>query len=139
MYLSHSRSIFHNKEVLKPVLLYLWKMFFSFLLNFWALYVSRTASYETTHIRLSVTKFSQDWIISFFWYCTWSWLTMMSGDWRSQIFGEIGGPNGQKLVPKLDFLPFSQIWFISFLEIAYNDSLQQCVTSSRGNTHKKNI
>ena len=47
---------------------------------FWTLDVSRTASYEITLVCLSiclsvclpVTKFSQDWIISFFWlYCTW--------------------------------------------------------------------
>ena len=31
------------------------------------------------------------------------------------------------------FLPFSQV----FLEIACNDSLQQCITSSRGKPHKK--
>ena len=33
--------------------------------------------------RPSVTKFSQDWIISFFWYCPWWWLTIISSDWRS--------------------------------------------------------
>ena len=30
----------------------------------------------------------------------------------------------KKLGPKLGVLPFSQVSFISFLEIAYNDSLQ---------------
>ena len=34
----------------------------------------------------SVTKLSQDWIISFFWYCAWWLLTIISSDWRSQIF-----------------------------------------------------
>ena len=139
MYLSHSRSIFHNKEVFKPVLLYLLKLFFSFLLNFWVLYVSRTASYETTLIRLSVTKFSQERSLVFFWYCTWSWLTMISGDWRSQIFGETGGPNEQKSVPKLDFCHFLKFGSLVFLEIAYNDSLQQCITSSRGKILKKSF
>ena len=31
-------------------------------------------------------KFSQDWIISSFWYYTWGELTMISSDWCSQIF-----------------------------------------------------
>ena len=37
-------------------------------------------------VRLSVTKLSQDWVISFFWYCTWWQLTMIASDWGSQIF-----------------------------------------------------
>ena len=44
-------------------------MFFSVLMNFWTLNVSWTTSYEITLVPLfvypSVTKFSQDWIISF--------------------------------------------------------------------------
>ena len=40
---------------------------------------------------------------------------------------------------KLVFSPFSQVSVISFLEIAYNDSLQQCLTSSRDKTHQKVI
>ena len=39
------------------------------------------------------------------------------------------GPN---LGPKLGILLFSQVWLISFLEIAYNDSSQQFITSNRG-------
>ena len=66
-------------------------------------------------VRPSVTKFFQDWIISFFWYCTW-WLTMISSDWWSQVFEK------KKLLVriwarwglKLGFLPFSQVWLISF-------------------------
>ena len=54
--------------------------------EYWTLDVSRTASYELTLVGLSVclsigsfvrrsvhssvTKFSQDWIVSFLWYCT---------------------------------------------------------------------
>ena len=41
---------------------------------YWTLEASRTESYKITLIRLSiypsVTKFSQYWISSFFWYCT---------------------------------------------------------------------
>ena len=41
-----------------------------------------------------------------------------------------------KIRPKTSLLPFSQ--FVIFLQIVYNDSLQQCITSSRGNIHGKN-
>ena len=34
----------------------------------------------------SFSKFSQDFIISFFWYCTWWQLIMISSGWRSQMF-----------------------------------------------------
>ena len=37
--------------------------------------------------------------------------------------------------PKTRFLKFGSL---VFLDIAYNDSLQQCITSSRGKTHQKN-
>ena len=51
-------------------------------------------------VRLSVTKLSQDWFISFFWYCTWWSLTMISSDWRSQIFEKknSGGSNLGQMV-----------------------------------------
>ena len=43
---------------------------------YWTLDVSQIAYNEITLISLSVrpsvTKFSQDWIIRFYWYCTWS-------------------------------------------------------------------
>ena len=44
---------------------------------------------------------------------------MVSSDWPSQIFEKKNwwsefGPNGPKSGPKLDFLPISQVWFISF-------------------------
>ena len=47
------------------------------------------------------------------------------------------GPKEQKSGPKLGFMPFSQVWLISFFcEIAYNDNLQQCITCTRGKTLK---
>ena len=50
------------------------------------------------------------------------------------------GPNESKSGVKLVFSPFSQVSVISFLEIAYNDSLQQFLTSnSRDKTHQKVI
>ena len=42
-----------------------------------------------------------------------------------------------KLGPTLGFLPFSQVWSLVFLELAYNDSLQQCLTSSTCKIHEK--
>ena len=47
------------------------------------------------------------------------------------------GPKWPKSGLKLGFLPFSHFWLLVFLEIAYIDSLQQCITSGRGKTHKK--
>ena len=46
---------------------------------------------------------------------------------------------GPKSGPKLGFLSFSKVWFIVFLEIRYNDSLQQCLTFSRGKIHEKHF
>ena len=38
---------------------------------------------------------------------------------------------------KLGFSHFLKFSSLVFLEITYNDSLQQCITSSRGKAHKK--
>ena len=43
-----------------------------------------------------------------------------------------------KIGPKIGFLPFVKFSSLVFLEIIYNDSLQQCITSSWGKTHEKN-
>ena len=44
-------------------------------LQYWMFDVSQTVFYQITLLRLpvclSITTFSQDWIISFLWYCTW--------------------------------------------------------------------
>ena len=113
MYLPHSRSIFYSKEMFKTVLLYLQKVFFSFLVNFWTLDVSRTASYEITLARLSVCPSLSflriGWLVfsdivhddSWVWY-------LVTDEARF-------GSNGPKSVLKLGFLPFFQVWFISFL------------------------
>ena len=87
--------------------------------------VSRTASYEIDLVVLSVrpplrmSKFSQDWIISFSWYFTWWYLTMISSDWRSQIFEKkFWRPEFQSSAPKSGpksfFLPFSWVWIRRF-------------------------
>ena len=97
----------------------------------WTLDFGRTASMKSLlpsvrqSVRLSdrpsVSKFSQDWIISFIWYCAWWYLTIvLSSDWRSQIFEKKKkfffydpnlGPG-----PKWDFSSFSWVWIriISF-------------------------
>ena len=52
----------------------------------------------------------------------------------------MGGPkfgrNWSKWGPKLGFSPFSEV---SFLEIAQDDSLKQCQTTTRCKTHEKHI
>ena len=44
---------------------------------------------------------------------------------------------GQNWAKKLGFLPLSKFGLLVFFEIAYNDSLQQCLTSSTGKIHEK--
>ena len=70
----------------------------------------------------------------------------MSSDWQGQIFeGEKKkrqpefGSKGSKLVPKLGFCLFLKFGSLVFLEIACNDSLQQCLTSSKVRSTKKNF
>ena len=46
-------------------------------------------------------------------------------------------PKRSKSGPKLGFCHFLKFGSLVFLEIAYNDSLQQCLTSSRDKTYKK--
>ena len=48
-------------------------------------------------------------------------------------------PNGPKLGPKLGFCHLLKFGSLVFLEIAYSDSFQQCLTCSRGKTHGKKI
>ena len=49
-------------------------------------------------------------------------------------FGPKVPKSGPKLVLFLHFLKFASL---VFLEIAYNDSLQQCITCSRGKNQKE--
>ena len=92
----------------------------------------KSLSSACPYLRLSV-KFSQDWIISSFWSCTW-WAMISSDSWPwylatdKTIFlkKKIGGPNWGQLSRFCKF------------EIAYNDSLQQFIICSRGKTRKKN-
>ena len=54
--------------------------------------------------------------------------------WGKKFWGPKFGP---KLSWKLGFLTFLQLASLVFFEIAYDDSLQQCLTFSRGKIHKK--
>ena len=47
------------------------------------------------------------------------------------------GPNGPKSGLKMVFCHFLKFGSLVFLEVAYNDSLQQCLTASRGKNHEK--
>ena len=55
-----------------------------------------------------------------------------------KILGPKFGPNEPKSNPEIRFFPhFLKFGSLVFLEIACNDSLQQCLTSSRGITYEK--
>ena len=82
-----------------------------------------SASYEITLLRLLVcppiTEFSQDCSISFFEIVhDYSWLSYLvivgARFLRQKIWQPAFGANGPKSGPKLVFLPFPQVWFISF-------------------------
>ena len=45
-------------------------------------------------------------------------------------------PKGEKLGSKLDFYNFFKFGSLFFLEIAYGDSLQQCIIPTRGKRGK---
>ena len=71
---------------------------------------------------LSVTKFSQDWIINFLLVLYMMIADQISSDWRSQIFEEKilqveFEPNGPKLDQKLGFLPFLKLVHQSTLKL----------------------
>ena len=48
-------------------------------------------------------------------------------------------PKRVKSGPKLDFCHFLKFGALVFFEIAYNDSFQQCIIFSIGETHEKNF
>ena len=70
---------------------------------------------------------------------------MISSDWRSQIFekkkkkirGSNLGSKGLNQTQNEVFRYFLEFGWLVFHEIAYNYSLEQCLTSSSGKTHKK--
>ena len=67
---------------------------------------------------------------------------MKSRDWLNQIFEKKiprpeFGPSYCKSGPEWGVFFAMEFGSLVFLEIAYNDILQQCLTSSRGKTHEK--
>ena len=67
---------------------------------------------------------------------------MISSDWGSQIFlkkfcGENLSQIGQNQAWKYVSYHFLKLGWLVSLEIAFSDSLQPCVTSSRGKIHEK--
>ena len=54
-----------------------------------------------------------------------------------KIFGPKFGPKGAKSGLKIGFFHFLKFGSLVFLEIAYNDNLEQCLTTSRGKTSQK--
>ena len=97
-------------------------------------------------VRPSVTKFSRHWIISFFWYFAYWQLTMISSDWRRQIFGKKirwlkFGSNGSKKKQTQNevFCHFIEFGSYVFPKITYNDSFWQCLASGTGKIYEKNI
>ena len=63
-------------------------------------------------------------------------LTFSGGKIHQKNWGPKFGPKLPKSVPKLGFCHFLKFSALFFLEIAYSDSLQQCITSSKGKTYK---
>ena len=63
----------------------------------------------------------------------------MSSNWRSQIFGEKIFCFAAQIWAKWAKIVFTVFSGLVFLEIAYNDSLQEFLTSIRGITHEKSF
>ena len=56
-----------------------------------------------------------------------------------EIWSKVGS-NEPKSSPKLGFYCyFRKFGWLVFLEISHNDSLQQCLTSSKGKSHEKKL
>ena len=66
-------------------------------------------------------------------------LNTSRGKTCKKIWGLKFGPNGPKSVPKLNFLPKSEVRLISFPGNCIDDSLEHCLTTSRGKTHDKSF
>ena len=112
---------------------------------FWTLDVSRTVYYEIIlvclsfrlSVRPSVTKVSQDWIISFFWYSTLYLVTDKATSLKKKYGGPSFRPTGLNQVQNEIFRLFFQICIVSFLDISQDCSLGWSLTSSRDETSKK--
>ena len=87
--------------------------------------------------KLGFLPFSQIWFICFPRNCIPRCLTSSRGKIHKKKFLELKfGPKRLKSGPKLGFCHFLNFRSLFFLEIAYNDSFQRCITSSRGKTYE---
>ena len=127
----------------------------------WTLDVSRTASYEITLVHLSISlslfllssvcppvrpsvhlsvsnfvKIGSLVFSNILHDDSWPWYLVTDKDWK-----EFGGPNlvptGQNQAQNEIFTHFLKFGLCAFLEIEYDDSFRQYLTSSRGKTHEK--
>ena len=115
--------------------------------RFWTLDVSRTASYEITLVRqyvcLSVSFLKIASLIFSDIGHDDSWIRYLVTDEARFLKKNLAAricAKWTKIGPKTRFFyHFFKFGSLVFLEITYNDSLQQCITFSRGNTHEKNF
>ena len=118
---------------------------------YWTLDVSRTASYEITLVHLSVCPYVRP-SLSFLKIGSlvfsdiahddsWPWYLMT--DRARFLKTNFGGSNlgqmGQNWAQNLVFCYFCKFGLLVFLEIACNDSLQQCLTCILGKIHETNF
>ena len=69
---------------------------------------------------------------------SWPWYIVTDeARFLKKKFGPKFGSKGSRSGPKLGFSYFLKFGSLVFLEITYNDRLQQCLTSRRGKTHEK--
>ena len=108
--------------------------------------VSRTASYEITLVCTFVHPSQSFLEIGLLVFC--DYLHDDSSPWyvvtdQAKFFKKVlqpdFGPQGPKLGLKWGLCNFFVFGSLVFLEIIYNDSVQQCLTSSRGKYHEKNF
>ena len=84
-----------------------------------------------------VTTFSQDRIISFFWYCTWySWPSYLVTV-KARVLKKTLGATGRNQAQNEVFCHFIEFGSNVFLEIAFNGGLHQCLTCIRDKTYEK--
>ena len=69
------------------------------------------------------------------WHLVTDWARFLKKKFDSRNLGQIGKNQVQNKV----FSHSLKFGSLVFLDVAYNDSLQQCLTSSRGKIHEKNF
>ena len=108
--------------------------------------VSQTASHEITLVCTFVHPSQSFLKIGLLVFCdylhddSWPWYVVTDqAKFLKKNLQPDFGPKGPKLGLKWGLCNFFVFWSLVFLEITYSDSLQQCLTSSRGKYHEKNF